>query len=122
MYKTNNKLKSIVLWMVVTVVMLLPVGASAQDDAVPHGGLFSYYGWFNSKEEEIVGLMRYNEGYGSFNVGTQIFGSDTDGGLNIYTQQFGYEEEETPLGSGCIVLTLAGAAYAFKKRKNNDKK
>jgi uncharacterized protein (TIGR02145 family) len=121
MYKINNKLKSIVFSMVVTAGMLLPVGALAQDDAVPHGGLFSYYGWFNSEEEEILGLMRYNEGYGSFNIGTEIFGSDTDGGLNIYTQQFGYEEEETPLGSGCIVLTLAGAAYAIRKRKNNKK-
>ena len=74
---------------------------------------FMYYGYRG-------GL--FNPTYGGYNIGTQIFGSDTDGGLNIYTQQFGYEEEETPLGSGCLVLTLAGAAYAFKKRKNNDKK
>lgn len=58
---------------------------------------------------------------GGYFIGTQIFGSDTYGGFNIYTQQFGYEEIETPLGSGCLVLTLAGAAYAIRKRKNNKK-
>ena len=119
--KNFRKLKAIALSIVLVAGMLLPVGVSAQDYA-RRGGLFSHYGWFNSEEEEIGGLLRYNEGYGSFNIGTEIFGSDTDGGLNIYTQQFGYEEEEAPLGSGCLVLTLAGAAYAFKKRKNNDKK
>ena len=54
---------------------------------------------------------------GSFNIGTQLFGSDENGGFNIGTQQFG---QEAPLGGGWLVLTFAGAAYAFKKRKNNN--
>ena len=75
------------------------------------------------EEEEYIMYYGYRGGFlnpndNGFNIGTEIFGSNTDGGLNIYTQQFGYEEEETPLGSGCIVLTLAGAAYVIRKRKS----
>ena len=57
--------------------------------------------------------------YGGYNIGTQHFGDDVNGGFNIGTQQFG---QEAPLGGGWLVLTMAGAAYAFKKRKNNNDK
>lgn len=83
------------------------------------GGMLGY--GTETKQENRESLLRYGTNQGAFNIGTEIFGSDTDGGFNIYTQQFGYEEEETPLGSGCLVLTLAGAAYAIRKRKNNKK-
>ena len=110
-----------------TFVLLLSIafGASAQEG----GGLFGR-GIASDEEMEAEEAFYWEHGYrgaffyppyGGYNIGTEIFGSDTDGGFNIYTQQFGYEEEETPLGSGCIVLTLAGAAYAIRKRKNNKK-
>ena len=56
---------------------------------------------------------------GGYNFGTQQFGDDVNGGFNIGTQLFG---QEAPLGGGWLVLTMAGAAYAYKKRKNNNDK
>ena len=123
MIKTNVKLKAFVLSMGVAAMLLTAPNLKAQDDG--SRGLFGR----GKAPEEIMekdepylnrgGL--FNLTYYGYNIGTQIFGSDIDGGFNIYTQQFGYEEEETPLGSGFIVLTLAGAAYAIRKRKNNKK-
>ena len=74
----HRKLKVIALSIVLVAGMLLPVGASAQDytqyDYTPRVGLFHNYGLFYSEEVEEGGLFRYNEGYGSFNIGTEIFG------------------------------------------------
>ena len=56
---------------------------------------------------------------GSYNIGTQHFGEDAFDGYYIGTQQFG---QDLPLGNGWLVLSLAGVAYALKKRKNNHKK
>ena len=53
---------------------------------------------------------------GGFNIGVEQFGGENgggEGGFNIGTEQFG-----TPLGSGLFIMAAAGAAYAFKKRKN----
>ena len=110
-----------------TFVLLLSIafGASAQEG----GGLFGR-GFASVEEMEAEEAFYWDHGYrgaficppyGGYNIGTEIFGSDTYGGYNIYTQQFGYEGTETPLGSGYLVLTLAGAAYAIRKRKNNKK-
>lgn len=94
--------------------LCIAVGASAQRD----GGMFGL-GPSSSNMD-----YSNNEGFfyftrGGYNIGTQSFGADTYGGFNIATQQFG---EEAPLGGGWFVLTLAGVAYTFKKRKNNTKK
>lgn len=113
MSESNRKLKAIVLSLV------LVFGMTELTHAQYGGGLLGY--GRDAEQQSRDGMFRGGAGQGGYNIGTQIFGSDTDGGFNIYTQQFGYEEPETPLGSGCIVLTLAGAAYAFRKRKNNNK-
>ena len=117
----NNKPKIIVLSLLLIVGMLLPVGASAQQRNL-YGGLFGYYGWFNSelKEVEEGGLFRAGANEDDFNCNlfnqnfSPIFGDDI-AGYNLYNQSF----EEVPLGSGLLILTAAGAGYALKKRKSN---
>ena len=119
--KNYRKLKAIALSIVLVAEMLLPVGVSAQDYARP-GGLFGYYGWFNSelKEVEEGGLFRAGANEDGFNCNlfnqnfSPIFGDDI-AGYNLYNQSF----EEAPLGSGLLILTAAGAGYALKKRKSN---
>ena len=109
MTKTNSK--ALLLGLVLG--LMLPISVIAQQG----GGVFGY----GKKKEQAdsYGFMGRGSSSGRYNVGTQHFGEDVNGGYNIGTQQFG---QELPLGSGWLVLTLAGAAYAFKKRKNNHKK
>jgi len=39
-------------------------------------------------------------------------------GLNAYNQQFG-EQIEAPLGSGLLIMVVAGAGYALLKKKED---
>ena len=106
------KLKLIQLLLLVT---LLPTTLSAQNGG---GGMLGYgHTSGNAEYSNRGGLL--DPGGGGFNIGTQHFGENTNGGYSIGTQPFG---DDAPLGSGWLVLTLAGAAYAFNKQKNNHKK
>ena len=113
--------------MVLALGMLLPVGAYAQKN-VRSGGLFGYYGWSYAGEQEY-GLFRNggeNEDYfGNYSLFNQQFGSTYYGGYELYNQTFGQDgegqEEDTPLGSGLLVLVSAGAGYALTKRKSDKK-
>lgn len=109
MKKTNGK--ALLLGLVLG--LMLPMTLNAQQG----GGVFGY--GKQMEQANSYGFIGRGSSLGSYNVGTQHFGEDVNGGYNIGTQQFG---QELPLGSGWLVLTLAGAAYAFKKRKNNHKK
>ena len=120
--KTSIKLKTIVLSLEVAVMMLTATNLNAQSDG--SRGLFSRGKAFDKSDQEayyIWGLM--NRGGDSelgmgYNLFNQQFGDDLYGGYNLYNQTFG---QEVPLGSGWLILTAAGAAYALKKRINNDK-
>jgi hypothetical protein len=119
MRKNHKKLKAIVLLMVLAAGMLLPVGASAQDEP-RHGGLFGLFGLFNSEEEEVGMLDRDGSGSeeGGYTLFNQQFGTDVNGGYDLHNQTFG-QSNDSPLGSGWLILVAAGAGYALKKRKNN---
>ena len=93
--------------------LLLPMSTKSQD--LFSGGLFGL-GATTSSMDGYRGSL-FDPTMGGYNITTQIFGLDVTGGYQISTQQFG---QEAPLGSGWLVLTMAGVAYAFKKRKNND--
>ena len=113
MNDNNRKLKVLVLSVGLVLGTTMPKMAQAQFG----GGMLGY--GRDAEQQSRDNLLRNGIYQGGYNIGTEIFGSDTDGGLNIYTQQFG---DEAPLGGGWLVLTMAGTAYAFKKRKNNKKK
>lgn len=100
--KSITKLKVLSYALIVMLGMAVPTAASAQrsDDFFRNDELYGY---------------RYYE-YG-FVIGTHIFGSDTDGGYNITTQQFG---QTVPLGEGLLIMLCAGLGYAAMKRKVSD--
>ena len=114
-----KSLKAIVLSMALTAGMLSSANATAQE-ADRSGGLFGGGSFF----DEFVGLFAENgdrdAGNETFDISTGLFGGnggDAGGnyGINIGTMG---QDEETPLGSGLFIMAAAGAAYAFKKRKN----
>ena len=109
--KTKIIMSSIKRIEVIMVLLLcIAVGALAQSG----GGVF---GRGNTQEQaDDFGAMGRGGSSGSYNLHNQQFGSD---GYELHNQTFG---QDAPLGSGWLVLTLAGAAYASKKRKNNIKK
>ena len=103
MYKNNNKLKSIVFAVVVAAGMLLPMGASAQND-VRGGGLFGFGEFFDAE-----GLFTENDLRGGEDV-------ELNGGIS----NFGIgEDENAPLGSGIALLIGAGLGYVALKKKED---
>ena len=107
-----NKLKekTLLLTLALSAVLLLPMGVSAQKG----GGIF-YRG---DKAENVDNVSMMNRGAtGGYNLNNQNFGSN---GYELHNQTFG--QETTPLGGGLLILVAAGAGYALKKRKNNNKK
>ena len=108
-YKTKNKWKSTTLLLA----LLLPMGAFAQ------GGLFQrgngnglYYGQTDAANQSL--LLRDSEMIGA--LSNQGFGNPI-GGSDLTNETFG-----APLGSGLLVLLLAGAGYSvLKSNKKNDK-
>lgn len=106
------KLKTM-LFSLLLFLTMWPAKLSAQNDG--SRGLFGLGPASSDMEYNNRGGLL--DATGGYNIGTQLFGSDENGGFNIGTQQFG---QEAPLGGGWLVLTFAGVAYAFKKRKNNN--
>lgn len=107
-----NKLKekTLLLTLALSAVLLLPMGVSAQKG----GGIF-YRG---DKAENVDNVSMMSRGAtGGYNLNNQNFGSN---GYELHNQTFG--QETTPLGGGLLILVAAGAGYALKKRKNNNKK
>ncbi|MBQ3353953.1 MAG: hypothetical protein IJL04_00265 [Bacteroidales bacterium] len=54
------------------------------------------------------------------NITNQTYGSDADG-FGITNQTYG-QDEDAPLGSGLLIMVLAGACYAEMKRNKKQTK
>lgn len=98
MKQTKNNWKTLVLSMGLAAMMLSPISTNAQTDR--SGGLFG-----TTSEADEVGLMnRSGEPVG-------VLGSVSNYGIG----------EEVPLGSGVVIMLLAGAGYAALRRKRSRK-
>ena len=98
MMKKLTNSKALLLSLVLVMCLVLPIRAQKSD------GFFCNDELYNDRNGTVEGLS----------IGTQGFGSDENGGFNITTQVFG---QETPLGSGLLIMLGAGTVYAVKKRK-----
>ena len=108
----DRKLKVLVLSLGLILGMMMPEMAHAQCG----GGLFGYGREVEQQQRES--LFNAISGSGFYNLYNQQFGDNQYGGYNLYNQTFG---QEVPLGSGLLILSVAGAGYALCKRKNNEK-
>ena len=88
------------------------MGVSAQTG----GGVF-----YRGNETQSSGnfSMMNRSGTGGYNISTEQIGSGNNGPYQIGTEPL---EPNAPLGSGLFIMAAAGAAYALKKRKKNNKK
>ena len=122
--KKKKRLKTARLALVLTAMLLLPIGAFAQDGLFDRGvSDEDYYGFGGS------GLLR--DGELSYSLSNQQFGSLL-GGENFTNQGFNaifvrpgitnQPFDVTPLGSGTLILLAAGAGYATVKSRKRNKK
>ena len=103
----NIKIRKRVIVLAMSVVLSVPIVASAQ------GGLFQR----GEESGQNVGFLR--NGGEAISLTNQTFGNPTDG-VNVTNQTFG-----APLGSGLFTLLLASVGYAVmksNKRNNKNKK
>lgn len=101
----NIKIRKRVIVLAMSVVLSVPIVASAQ------GGLFQR----GEESGQNAGFLR--NGGESISLTNQTFGNPTDG-VNVTNQTFG-----APLGSGLFTLLLASVGYATinKSKKENIK-
>lgn len=110
MNKSKRNKKVLLLTLALSAGLLLPLDMNAQK-----GGMFAR----GNKTESTDNFSMMNRGStGGYDLHNQQFGSNTIGGYDLHNQTFG---QEAPLGSGLLILAAAGAGYALKKRKKNNK-
>lgn len=100
--KKQMKTKALVLSLAMAVVMALPTMAMAQEGRSNHSGLFGT----NQTEEAYQGGMLKNGSRGEVAI--------NDGGIT--NQGIG---QETPVGSGLVILLGAGLGYVALKKKED---
>ena len=111
------KSKIIVFSLGVVVLTLTATHLNAQSN-----GMRGLFGWGKDLDQEEYnnwGLMNRggdSESFFGYNLYNQQFGENQYGGYNLYNQTFG---QEVPLGSGWLIMAVAGAGYVLSKRKNN---
>ena len=106
--KKSTKLKALVLPLIMATMLMLPLAAHAQSD-----GFLRDDGDYPKRDAGAYDLNNQTFGSSGYNLTNQTFG---EGGYDLTNQTFG---DDAPLGSGLLIMTIAGAGYAFRKRKNN---
>ncbi len=144
--KQKQKRKSAMLVATLAMMLWLPMHAWAQHGLFDHENYGSrYVGGFNHQDygDNYSGSFMHevfggnysgsfmHEAFGDGFLGNfthESFGSNYDGGFthegfgSNFNGDFDHEDfGDVPLASGLFVLTLAGAAYAVKKRSKNKK-
>ena len=118
--KNNRKSKIFIFSLVLAALMMVTLSLNAQ--RYGSRGLFDK-GFRSAEEEEefdFRGLMDITDsGEGAYNLSNQQFGIDEYGGYHLSNQFFG--QEDTPLGSGLLILSAAAAGYALRKKNHNKK-
>lgn len=115
--KTRMKtLKAFVLFLGLSMLTATQLNAQNGGGLFGRGGLFDF-GWNFEDEEDTPRGMFNPSGNGIFN---QTYGSDEDG-FGITNQTYG-QNEETPVGSGLLIMAVAGACYAGMKRNKKQTK
>lgn len=138
MKNNKRKLKAIVLSMVLAAGMLLPASSFAQEVvAETGGGVFGFGKLFGTDEqfdnltvEEPTESMVPESGglfnsYGSDNADNNFLGNrglfNISGNTNEGISNYGIgETENTPLGSGLVILIGAGLGYVALKKKEDE--
>jgi len=96
--KNPTKLKVFVLALIIAAGLSVPISAIAQRDV-----------YFNYKSDYLY----RNVSSESYILNNQQFGSDAGGGYNLNNQTFG--QNQAPLGTGLLILTVVGAGYIVYK-------
>ena len=114
----KKNLKALVLSMGLVLGVMMPVNTHAQSG----GGMLGY--GKGGQQQSLGGMLGRGDSQGGYNLYNQQFGDedqdeDGDPSFNLYNQVFG---QNVPLGNGWLVLTMAGAGYALRKRKNTKTK
>ncbi|MBO7469485.1 MAG: hypothetical protein J6T37_03085 [Bacteroidales bacterium] len=100
MKKFSEKAKAFVKVMAIVAVLLLPGKSIGQTNT---DGFFSSYSG------------DYAERTNSYDdVANQTFGQNYGLGMGL-----GSPQHESPVGSGLLIMTIAGASYVLLKKKNN---
>ena len=114
--KTTKSLKTVAFALGLAAMMVPATTLNAQGRP---GGLFGTNAPTEQPQGGLVGDRSGNNT--SFNIGTGQFGGNGGqaGNYGISIGTMGQNPPQpAPLGSGLFIMAAAGAAYAFKKRKN----
>ena len=93
----TTRLKSLALWAMFLLCVLLPVTMTAQQ-----GGSDGFFGSKNTADYQNRGTIQLS-GSGDFTLGGAS------------------QENPTPMGSGLLIMVVAGAGYALLKKKEEAK-
>ena len=113
----KRKLKVLLLSLSVAIGLMLPLTSRAQSD-----GFFKYNEDYVNRDATTGNITNQTFGLDPSNsviggITNQTFGQDPDPGVTggITNQQFG-----APLGSGLLIMMMAGMGYAVAKNKRKE--